>query len=141
MLTFTPTRKNPMPHQQQNFSPLPVRKKSPRLILGLGQADMASQVDAQFRGIGWDVIRLTPTDAAKLAHRQKASAIVLSLDNLPESGLLMCAKIRLIHPQARIVIIGPESAKLTKFARLAGAAGYLPDRVTAPAITKAVLGN
>ena len=129
-------RSHPLP-----LPPLTLRKKNPRLILGLSLSGMAAEVDAQFRTMGWDVLRFSPEEAARLAHRQKASAIVLSLEGAQESGLLMCAKIRLVHPHARIVLIGPESQRNSRFARLAGAAGYLPDRVTAPAVARAVLGN
>lgn len=127
--------------QPDNLAPLTLRKKSPHLILGLGLSGMAAAVDAHFRTLGWEVVRLNAEEAARLAQRQKATAIVLSLDSFPESGLLQCAKIRLVHPHARIVLIGPESSQNTRFARFAGAAGYLPDRVTAPAVARAVLGN
>ena len=126
----------------QTMTPtLPQLKKKPRLILGLNRSDVSAALEAQFRTLGWDVTQVPASEVSRAIQRPKAAAIVLSLNTDGESGLLACAKIRLVHPQARILIVGPESTRYSRYARFAGAAGYLPQTVAVPALTRAILGN
>jgi DNA-binding response OmpR family regulator len=122
--------------------PTGTRKKTPRLILGLGVSGLAAAVDAHFRTLGWDVGRAASAEeAAEMALRTRANAVVLTAEPLTESGVLSCAKLKIGRPATRIVLVGPEDARLARFARFAGAASYLPERTGAPAIVRAVLGN
>jgi hypothetical protein len=122
--------------------PTGTRKRAPRLILGLGVSGLAAAVDAQFRTLGWDVARAgSAEEAAELALRSRATAVVLTAEPLTESGVLSCAKLKIGRPGTRIVLVGPEDARLARYARFAGAVNYLPERCGAPAIVRAVLGN
>jgi DNA-binding NarL/FixJ family response regulator len=118
------------------------RRKAPRLVLGLGMSGLASAVDAHFRNLGWDVARApSGEEAGRLAHRHKATAVVLPVESVAESGLLTCAKLTITRPNARVVLLGPEDNGLARFARYAGAVGYLPTGAGVAAVVKAVLGN
>ena len=119
-----------------------VRKKAPRLVLGLGLSGLASAVEAHFRNLGWEVLRSDDGDeAGRQAHRMRTTAVVLSMAPATESGLLTCAKIRLTRPTARVVLVGPEGQQFARYARFAGAVGYVPDSASVAAIARAVLGN
>lgn len=121
--------------------PLDVRKKAPRLVLGL-TTDLASEVEGYFRGLGWDVTHAgSGAEAGRVALRNKATAVVLTAEAVTESGLLTCAKLSLVRPHPRVVLVGPEDARLMRYARLAGAVGYLPDGAGVAAVARAVLGN
>ena len=118
-----------------------LRRKAPRLVLGLGAGPLAKAVEAHFTTDGWEVCRAeTPAEAGRLAHRKRATAVVLMADALPESGLLSCVKLLAVRPGCRVVLVGPEGDRRRRFARLAGAAGYLPDGVGAAAVVRAVAG-
>ena len=118
-----------------------VRRKAPRLVLGVGAGPLAKAVEAHFHGLGWDVCRAeTAADAGKLAARKRAAAVVLAADALPESGLLSCTKLILQRPGCRVVLVGPACGRLSRYAKLAGAASYLPDGVGAAAVVRAVGG-
>ena len=118
-----------------------VRRKAPRLVLGLSGTPLAKAVEAHFHALGWDVCRVdTAVDAGRLAHRKRAAAVVLAADALPESGLLSCAKLTAARQGCRVVIVGPDSSRQAGYARLAGAASYLPDGVSAAAVVRAVVG-
>jgi DNA-binding NarL/FixJ family response regulator len=118
------------------------RRKAPRLVLGLGVSGLAATVDAHFRNLGWDVARApSGEEAGRLASRHKATAVVLPVESNTESGLLTCAKLSLVRPHARVVLLGPEDRRLAKYARYAGAVGYLPAGAGVAAIVRAVLGN
>lgn len=120
----------------------PVRTKAPRLIVGLGVSGVAAAVENYFKANGWDV---TPAksglEAGKLAHRSRATAVVLAVGAEPESGLLTCAKLTAVRPGVRVILVGPECPRLTKYARFAGAAGYLPEGAGVSAIVRAVQGK
>jgi DNA-binding NarL/FixJ family response regulator len=120
----------------------PTKKKAPRLVLGLGVSGLAAAVEAHFRKLGWDVTRAgTAEEAAQLAHRSRTTAVVLPFQVGAESGLLTCAKLTAARPAARVVLIGPEDPKLARYARFAGAVGYIPDNCGVAAVARAVLGN
>ena len=119
-----------------------VKKKAPRLVLGLGLSGLAAAVDGRFRTRGWDVVRAgTGDEAARVAFRYKAPVVVMAVEGDAESGVLACAKLVLGRPLARVVLVGPEDRRLAKFARLAGAVGYLPRDAGPAAIERAVMGN
>jgi DNA-binding response OmpR family regulator len=120
----------------------PVRTKAPRLVVGLGVSGVAAAVESHFQANGWDVATTkVGADAGKLAHRTKATAVVLAAGAEPESGLLTCAKLTAVRPNVRVILVGPECARLAKFARYAGAAGYLPEGAGVRAIVRAVTGE
>ena len=47
-----------------------------------------------------------------------------------ESAFLTCAKLIKCLPKARIYLVGPETNAHERFAKLAGAAGYIPETAT-----------
>ncbi len=119
-----------------------VRKKAPRLVLGLGLSGLAAAVEAHFRNLGWEVIRTENGDeAGRQAHRTRTTAVVLGMAPATESALLTCAKIRLTRPTARVILVGPEGQQFARHARFAGAVGYLPENAGVAAIARAVLGT
>ena len=117
------------------------RKKAPRLVLGLA-AGAAADIEAHFRNMGWDVTRAgSAEEAAQLAYRGRATAVVLPVDSTIESGLLVCAKLKVARPGTRVVLVGPTDNRLSRFARYAGAVGYLPADAGAAAVARAVMGS
>lgn len=127
----------------RSLEPLPqCRKKAPRLVLGLNGSGLAVDLEAQFRTMGWDVTRAATADeAAQLAYRGRATAVVLPVDSTIESGLLVCAKLKVARPGTRVVLVGPADNRLSRFARFAGAVGYLPADAGAAAVARAVMGS
>ncbi len=120
----------------------PVRRKVPRLVLGLAPSQLADAVATHFRTLGWDVTRAkSGVEAGWHAHRGKPAALVLSADFPGESGHLTCAKVRLTSPNCRIVLVGPGDPVSARRARYAGAVGYLPETAEAAAVARLVLGT
>ncbi len=118
-----------------------VRRKAPRLVLGIGSGPLAKAVEAHFHALGWDVCRgESAADARRLAVRKRAAAVVLTTDALPESGLLSCAKLTAVGSGCRVVLVGPDCDRQSRYARLAGAVSYLPDGVGVAAVARAVVG-
>ena len=119
-----------------------VRRKPPKLVLGLGATGLAEQVAAHFRDLGWDVAHAaTGADAGRAAYKCKPTAVVMSAELPGESGFLACAKVRLTRPAMRVVLVGPEGGRNAGWARQAGAAGYLPETAGVAAVARAVLGT
>ncbi len=119
-----------------------VRCKAPRLIVGLGQTNLAAAVADHFTSLGWQVASAgTGLEAGWLAHRTKPAALILNADTPGETGYLTCAKVRLTRPGTRIVLVGRETPEAARRARYAGAVGYLPDSTEVAAIARAVLGT
>src|SRR5260221_11756514 len=97
------------------------RKKAPRLVLGLA-AGTATDIEAHFRKIGWDVTRAASAEeAAQLAYRGRATAVVLPVDSTIESGLLVCAKLKIARPGTRVGTVVPAGKRLARFPRVARA--------------------
>lgn len=120
----------------------PVRTKAPRLIVGLGVSGVTAAVENHFLASGWDVMPAkNGMEAGRLAQRYRASAVVLAAGAEPESGLLTCAKLTAVRPGVRVVLVGPDSQRLAKYARYAGATAYLPEGAGVSAIVRAVLGK
>jgi DNA-binding NarL/FixJ family response regulator len=115
-----------------------VRKKAPRLVVGLG-GPLGKAVEAHFAAAGWDVCRVEG-DAGKAAAGKRASAVVLATSGQAESGYLSCAKLTAVRPHCRVVLVGPDDRRAARFARLAGAVGYLPDGAGVAAVVRAVAG-
>jgi len=102
----------------------------------------ATEIETHFRRMGWDVTRAASAEeAAQLAYRGKATAVVLPVDSTIESGLLVCAKLKVARPGTRVVLVGPADNRLSRFARYAGAVGYLPADTGAAAVARAVMGS
>lgn len=119
-----------------------VRRKAPRLVLGLGQSPLSDAVTSHFRALGWHVDHAgTGCEAGRTAHRSKPAAVVIAADAPGESAYLTCAKVRLTRPGCRVVLVGREDARSAARARHAGAVGYLPDTAGPAAVARAVLGT
>jgi len=130
------------PKAEKRSGTYPVQKKVGRLVLGLGESGLAFAVEKHFRQLGWDVVlTATSEEAGRIVHREGATTLVLVIGEIAEGGLLTCAKLSFTRPNARVLLLGPEDAKLARHARYAGAAGYLPDCCGVPAIVRAVLGG
>src|SRR3954447_22215523 len=113
------------------------RKKIPRLVLG-SAGGASADVEAHFRKIGWDVTRAASAEeASQLAYRGKATAVVLPVDATIESGLLVCAKLKVARPGTRGVRVGRADTRLPRSARSAGAVGSLPAAAGAAAVARA----
>lgn len=134
--------RTPIGKTEKRSGPEAVRRKASRLVLGLGESGLAFAVEKHFRNLGWDVVMTASSEeAGRIAHREGANATVIVIGDVAESGLLTCAKLTFTRPNARVLLLGPEDAKLARHARYAGAAGYLPESCGVSAIVRAVLGN
>ncbi len=103
-----------------------IRTKAPKLVLSRDLGEMALAIESHFRALGWCVkIAEDAANARKLAS--KAQAVVLLSLALPESGFLSCAKLKTANPHARIVLVGPESESMERYARYVGATGYVSE--------------
>ncbi len=102
------------------------RKKMPKIIVGM-TGTTALKLEHAFRQMGW---RVSAADGASetraMAHKCRASAVVLHVDQFAESGFLTCAKLVLEMPKTQVWLVGPAEEELERFALFAGAAGYLP---------------
>lgn len=62
----------------------------------------------------------------RLVRRLKPALVLLEAQARPESGFLLCAKLRREHPQLRVVLTGDRRHRGdARFATFAGAAAYL----------------
>lgn len=115
------------------------RKRS-RLVLGLGATPLARALESYFREQGWDVVHAKSNDELRQLS-MRSTAIVMTTESLPETGLLTCAKVTTTRRRPRVVLLGPENVRMARFARFAGAVGYLPEGCGAAAVVRAVLGT
>ena len=97
----------------------------PRLLLAYSDSAHASQCVRYFRRLGWEVHMVASgVEAQRLVGELSPQVIVLDVDLPDESGWLSAAKIRLLPPDRRVVLLAAQAdEKLRERARSLGAAG------------------
>ena len=107
------------------------RKKSPKIIVGLTGTN-ALKLEHVFRQMGWRVSAAHGADETRIvAERCRAAVVVLPVGQFGESGFLTCVKLVAAMPKTRVWLVGPAEEEHERFALFAGAAGYLPDGMSA----------
>lgn len=108
------------------------RKKMPKLVIGLIRGELARGLETHFRALGWRVCSAdTCAEVRTKARGGRASVVVLPVSAFDsESAFLTCAKLVQCLPKARIYLVGPETKANERFAKFAGAAGYIPETAT-----------
>lgn len=106
-------------------------RKSPKIIVGI-HGTAALQLEHTFKQLGWRVRAAADADEARMfASKCRAAVVVLPVSQFAESGFLTCAKLVAAMPKTRVWLVGPADEELERFALFAGAAGYLPEGVSA----------
>jgi hypothetical protein len=94
------------PNDQPTHPTRPAVRPALRVILALP----AARSDAAARRLqlfGCAVERAADAaEAGRLAHRTRPDAVVLPADGGFESGALTCAKLKLVQPHLRVVLVG-----------------------------------
>jgi hypothetical protein len=119
------------------------RLVAPKLLLGLVHGDLARDLENHYRGLGW---RVCSADCSKELRRvafvKHATAVVLPVQAFRgESGFLTCAKLVAALPKTRVVLVGPASEEMERFALFAGAAGYAAETDGATAVIRLINGT
>lgn len=97
------------------------RKRAARVILG-GGAGFAARAVEQFLARGVDVCTAIALDELhSIAARKNPMAVVLPVETAGESGYLTCAKLRLMRPKMRVVLVGEATPRAERLARFVGA--------------------
>lgn len=111
--------------------------KRKRLLLGGGPGFGVRTADA-LRRLGWDVCTVAPgADLPSLALRKNPVAVVLPVEAAGESGFLTCAKLRLMRPRLRVVLVGKPTPGAERFAGFVGA-GFATDATATDAVLKLI---
>jgi DNA-binding NarL/FixJ family response regulator len=116
------------------------RSKAPRVVLATAGAH-TPEWERVFRRLGWEVAAAEGEDPRRVAHRLRATAVVLPVEPGTESGLLTCAKLVRELPMCRVVLVGPENEELERFALFAGAAAYVVEGAPGDDLVRAVTGQ
>ena len=116
------------------------RSKAPRVVLATAGA-RTPEWDRVFRRLGWEVAVADGEESRRIAHRLRATAVVLPVEPGTESGLLTCAKLVRELPMCRVVLVGPENEELERFALFAGAAAYVVEGAPGDDLVRAVTGQ
>ena len=113
------------------------RRKAPRVVLG-GGPGFAPETAEQLRQHGWDVCSAGTTDNLHaLALRKNPAAVVLPVETGGESGFLTCAKLRLMRPKLRVVLVGEPTPRAERFAGFVGG-GFATEATAADAVLKLI---
>ena len=108
---------------------------APRIVIGGGMHQLPPGLGRQLGRLGWQLHETMDASSARQIARQiQPEVVVLSTDSEGESAMLTCAKLRHELPGTRIVMVGPDDEALQRFARFAGATGYLDDSVPAESV-------
>ena len=84
----------------------PGRLARPRLLMAYSDSAHASRCVRQFRRLGWEVHMVASgTLAQRLAIELVPDAVVLDVDLPDESGWLSAAKILLVQPSQRVILL------------------------------------
>jgi hypothetical protein len=104
------------------------KRKGLRVLVG-GGPEFAARVAGQFDRIGWEVCAATEEKVPALSVRKNPAAVLLPVEGGVESGYLACAKLRIVRPKLRVVLVGERTPRAERFARFVGAS--LADEATA----------
>ena len=97
-------------------------QKAPRVVFGGGPA-FADRLADQFRLLGWDICTAATADELhRKVLRKNPAAVVLPAATSCESGFLTAAKLRLLKPRLRVVLVGEPSGAARRLAGFVGAA-------------------
>ena len=81
----------------------------PRLVVAYADSIHAARSSRHFRRQGWEVHQVdSAAEARRLIADLAPQLVVLDTELADESGWLLCAKLRLEHPQQRIILLCPE---------------------------------
>lgn len=109
-----------------------------RIVLGMKALQLPAAVESRLVRMGWNIVTASGPDAARMVARDtRPTSVVL----LASNGVLTCAKLAQELPCARIVVIGPEDAKMERFARFAGATAYVSITASSEQLLGALTGE
>ncbi|QDU22043.1 hypothetical protein [Urbifossiella limnaea] len=97
------------------------KKRAARVVVG-GGAGFAARTAERFLARGVDVCTAIALDELHaIATRKNPTAVILPVEAAGESGYLTCAKLRLMRPRMRVILVGEASARAENLARFVGA--------------------
>ena len=113
------------------------KRKAPRIVLA-GGPGFALRAAEYLYLMGLDVCSaITEADLHALAIRSRTAAVVLPIEAGGESGFLLCAKLRLMRPKLKVVLIGDPTPRIERFARFVGA-GFATEADAGDAVMKLI---
>ena len=114
-----------------------IRSKTRRVVLG-GGPGFATRTVEHLREHGWDVCGAeTDADLHSLTLRKNPVAVLLPVEATTESGYLTCAKLRLMRPKLRIILVGEPTPRAQLLAGFVGA-GIVSEDEAADAVLKLI---
>lgn len=97
------------------------KRRAARVVVG-GGARFAARTVEGLLARGVDVCTaLAADDLHAFAARKSPAAVVIPAESGAESGYLICAKLRLVRPKVRVVLVGEASPAAERLARFVGA--------------------
>ena len=108
----------------------------PRMVLAYADSARSALASRHFRRLGWEVHQApTGPEARRLVGALRPQVIILDADLRGESGWLTCAKLTLVGPAPRILLVAEAvTPREEEFAQVAGAAAVVSARAGLPAL-------
>ncbi len=115
----------------------------PRLLLAYADSAHAVQCGRYFRRLGWEVrLVASAAEAYRLVATFNPRAIVLDTELPDESGWLTCAKITLVNPGPKVILLAPaRTAEAQEQTREVKAAALFTRDQPAEALAEFILGK
>ena len=109
------------------------RPRSARRVVLAVWVRFRSKVAEMFHKHGWEVFMMGDGGVHAITAETEPQVVVLPEDAGDESGYLTCAKLRLVRPELRLVIVGAErTPERERFAEFVGATfATAPDEIAA----------
>jgi ActR/RegA family two-component response regulator len=113
----------------------------PRLVLGYASSAPAALISRHFRRLGWEVhLAGTSAEVHRLVGALAPEVVVLDVDLRDESGWLTCVKLRLLHPEQKVILLADQVNNSTaEFADFVGAVGLVDRADGLPALVSALV--
>jgi DNA-binding response OmpR family regulator len=114
--------------------------KLPKVVLSRDLGELTRTLEQIFRSEGWCVKVAEDADNVRQLA-VKAKAVILPAVSAQESGFLTTAKLMTANPRIKIVLVGPESESMGRFARFVGAMGYVNQQAPASHVARLLLSE
>ena len=113
----------------------------PCMVLAYADSARAALNARHFRRLGWEVHQTASgPEARRLVSALRPQVVIMDTELRGESGWLTCAKLTLVGPVPRIILVDNQLTPLRReFAEMVGATAIIPAQAELPALLTEVL--
>jgi ActR/RegA family two-component response regulator len=110
-----------IPHVNASWNP------HDRVLLAHADNAYRAEVTRKLRTRGIEVTATSTAGVAHgLAHKRAPAVVVLDVNLRDESGPLTCAKMKISHPDCKVILVGPElTGEAVRMAAFVGADAFV----------------